>query len=302
MTDGGGSRHRPSKRRLYGLLTLMIFFWALNFVIGKVALREMPPLMVQSWRTTLSGLLMWPVYWMGASKRLPRERWTRADVPLLIGLGVTGVVLNQLFFVIGLSMTSVAHASVVTAMVPVTVLAMAALSGHEKLSKVKLIGMSLAIAGVASLQIGRGSVRGPSLLGDFFVFLSGLAFAAFTVFGKGISSRFGSITVNTFAYVSGAVLLIPLTLWESSSHPLGSISVGAWASVAYMAAFPAVLAYLIYSYALKHLPATRVSAFSYLQPLMATVMAALLLGELPGAGFLTGGALVLGGVFVTERG
>ena len=50
-------------------------------------------------------------------------------------------------------------------------------------------------------------------------------------------------------------------------------------SVGYMALFPSVVGYLIYYYALRASPASRVSAFSYLQPLLATVMAAFLLGE-----------------------
>lgn len=299
MTDDGG---RPRKARLYALLTLMVFFWALNFVIGKVALRELPPLMVAALRTSMSGLIMWPVYFLGSSAREPEESWSMADTPLLIGVGVFGVVVNQMLFVIGLSMTSVAHASVMTALVPITVLAIAAMAGQERVSHTKLVGMAIAVLGVGLLQLGRGSTHGPSLLGDFFVFLSGAAFAAFTVFGKALSTKHGSITINTFAYVSGAIFLIPLTLWEVLRHPLRNISTGTWMSVGYMALFPAVLAYLIYSYALKHLPATRVSAFSYLQPLMATVLAAVLLSEMPGAGFLTGGALVLGGVYVTERG
>jgi drug/metabolite transporter (DMT)-like permease len=58
---------------------------------------------------------------------------------------------------------------------------------------------------------------------------------------------------------------------------------------------------LIYYYALTHIPASRVSAFSYLQPLLATVLAIPFLGETPSASMVTGGCLVLAGVFVAER-
>ena len=68
-----------------------------------------------------------------------------------------------------------------------------------------------------------------------------------------------------------------------------------------MAVFAGVLAYLIYYYALQHIPASRVSAVSYLQPLGATVLAELLLGEIVTATLLIGGILVLTGVYVTER-
>ena len=96
--------------------------------------------------------------------------------------------------------------------------------------------------------------------------------------------------------------MLPLVLWQSTAFDFSRVSAAAWASVAYMAVFSAVLAYLIFYYALQRLPASRVSALSYLQPVLATILAALILGEIPGAGFAVACALVLIGVFVTERG
>jgi drug/metabolite transporter (DMT)-like permease len=69
-----------------------------------------------------------------------------------------------------------------------------------------------------------------------------------------------------------------------------------------MALFPSLVCYLIYYYALKFIAASRVSAFSYLQPLLATVMAVMVLGEEVTGGLAAGGALILSGVFVAERG
>jgi drug/metabolite transporter (DMT)-like permease len=69
-----------------------------------------------------------------------------------------------------------------------------------------------------------------------------------------------------------------------------------------MAIFPSVLGYLIYCYALTKMPASRVSAFSYLQPLLATILAVPMLGEPVSGSLAGGGALILAGVYVTERG
>lgn len=109
---------RPSRAQLYTLLGLMLLFWSANFVFAKVATRELPAVLVVCMRTVLSGILIWPVYNL-ARNRLERgvRKWTRADMPLLIGVGLVGVVGNQLLFIVGLSLTSVAHASIITAMV-----------------------------------------------------------------------------------------------------------------------------------------------------------------------------------------
>ena len=65
----------------------------------------------------------------------------------------------------------------------------------------------------------------------------------------------------------------PSPCGRPSLHALAHVSAAAWLSMLYMALFPSVLAYLIYYYALAHIPASRVSAFSYLQPVFATAMA-----------------------------
>jgi drug/metabolite transporter (DMT)-like permease len=70
----------------------------------------------------------------------------------------------------------------------------------------------------------------------------------------------------------------------------------------YMAVFSSIVAHVIYYWALSHLPASRVASFSYLQPLVATVLAVPALGEPVTPPVVAGGALVLAGVWLTERG
>ncbi len=298
MNDGAKST--PSHWRLYSLIGLMTFLWAVNFVVAKFVLREVPAVIAAGFRTSLAGLLMWPIYlWERRTKGA--ASWAMSDVPMLMLLGVFGVTLNQLFFVMGIGRTSVAHAAIVIGMTPILVLVIASAIGQESISVTKLIGMALALAGVITLHFSSSKGAGTSIGGDSLIFLASLTFALFTVMGKRVANNFGSITVNTFAYVGGGLLLLPLTLWQASGFAFQKVSWTAWLSIAYMAAFPSVLCYLIYYYALTHIPASRVSAFSYLQPLLATVIAIPFLGENPTTSLAMGGSLVLAGVFVAER-
>ncbi len=290
----------PSHWRLYSLIGLMTLLWAINFIVAKFAVRELPAVMTAGLRTVLAGALIWPIYfWERRAKG--GSTWTKADLPMLVYLGLFGVVLNQLFFVIGISRTSVAHAAIMIGMTPILVLVIASAIGQESISVTKLIGMAVALAGVVALQFAPSNGTGTSFAGDFFIFLASFTFALFTVMGKRVASTFGSITVNTFAYVGGGATLLPVTLWQAYGFPFRHVSWAAWASIVYMAAFPSVLCYIIYYYALSYIPASRVSAFSYLQPLLATVMAIPLLGETPTMSLVMGGSLVLLGVFVAER-
>jgi DME family drug/metabolite transporter len=105
--------------------------------------------------------------------------------------------------------------------------------------------------------------------------------------------------MNAIAYFAAGLLALPLALWSLSRGAHGSVL--AWCGVAYMAAGSSVAGYLIYAYALRHLAASRVSVVVYLQPVVVTLLAILMLGERPGAGFLPAVGLVLAGVWVVER-
>ena len=282
---------------LYALIVLMIGFWSANYIIAKIALREFPPLLLTGVRTTLAGAIMLVI--RGARPyRLP------PDFLRLAVLGLFGVALNQLCFVVGLGNTTVAHASIIVSLGPILVLLIAAGMKQEKLTGRKLVGMSLAIAGVAllkALQDNAGPARA-TWFGDIFIFLSTLSFALFTVFGKPVTRLYSSTTVNTFAYVGGAIALSPVTIWQAAAHPLSRISLAAWICAGYMALFPSVIAYLIYYYALTHIAPSRLAAFSYLQPVFAMLLALILLGEHLTVPVLTAGAVILSGVYITESG
>jgi drug/metabolite transporter (DMT)-like permease len=101
--------------------------------------------------------------------------------------------------------------------------------------------------------------------------------------------------------IGGAIALAPLFWWSSRGFDFSSVTKAAWAGVFYMGAFSSVTGYLIYYYALARIPASRVAAFQYLQPIFASLMAVALLGEeLTGAAMAAGG-IIFAGVYVTER-
>jgi len=291
---------------LYALLFLMVAFWSGNYIAGKIALREFSPLFLAGLRIGFAGLMMLPLYaWERATRRpaRPPQASSLPHIFQLLLLGLFGVTLNQVFFVVGLSRTSVAHAAILIGLTPIQVLIIARLRGQERITPRKAIGMAIALAGVAVLKaFDPPGGAGATWIGDFVVLLAGLSFALFTVFGKEVTGRYSNITMNTYAYVGGGLALLPLTLWEAAHQPLAHASAGAWLSAIYMALFPSVVAYLIYYHALAQMTASRVSAFSYLQPVFASIMGVAILGESLGAPVIAGGAVILAGVYLAERG
>jgi drug/metabolite transporter (DMT)-like permease len=294
---------RGAMLRLYGLLGVMLMCWAANFTFAKLATRELPGLLVAGLRTVCAGLFMGPTYLLfRGNPTFAGRPWKRADVPGLLAIGVLGLVGNQIVFVLGVSRTSVAHSALLIALTPILVLLGAAALRHEKLGALKLCGMALAVSGVVVLQFGHAPRGTASLLGDGLTLLSSAMFAAFSVFGKPLAAELGILTVNAFAFLGGTALVLPYTLWELKHIAIAQVSLTSWLSVLYMGFFPSIVGYFIYVYALRRLPASRVSSVSYLQPICATLLAVMFLGERPGSAFLGGAALVLTGVWITQHG
>lgn len=307
MEGDSGSAYQeatPSSRLIYGLLSLMLAFWSGNFIIGKWALRELPPVLAGALRVVCASVFVLPMFlwerWKTGSRRP-----SNTELPMVLLFSVGGISLNQVLFMVGLANTTVAHSSILVTLNPIVVLLMARCFGVERLTMRRIVGMSVAATGVLVLQIWSApaavSQSGPSLMGDAFIVLSTLMLAAFMVLGKPVIGHHSAVTITTCAYVGAALALTPVSLWMYRDFAFHRVSTGAWLSVVYMAVFPSVLAYLIFSYALKHLGPTRLAAVTYLQPLLATSLAAFTLGEAITVPVVASGAVICSGVFIAEK-
>jgi drug/metabolite transporter (DMT)-like permease len=288
---------------LYTLISAMVLLWSANFMVAKVALREFPPFLLGALRIGLAGIFIAPLYWFRGKRIRPGR-----GLALLIFLAVCNVG-NQILFVMGLDRTSVAHSALIIGMGPIFILIVAAIIGLERITARKAAGMSIAVAGVAVLahqalgQRASGSGQTEATLaGDAITAVACMMFSLFAVFGKKATESYGTIAVNGFAYMCGAVLLAPVVLWQADQFPFAHVSAAGWTSLIYMAIFPSAICYLIYYYALSRISASRVAAFIYLEPVIATLIAVTFLGERITAPLLASGTVIFTGVYLTERG
>lgn len=286
---------------LWLLIAVMVLSWSGNFIIAKLTLRELPPFALLFLRVLFSNGLLLPLYF--ASRQHRRQPWQRGDWRWFALLGLFGIALNQTGFTVGIDYTSVSHSALIISLSPLFVLILATRMQLERFAKLKLIGMGLSFAGVVVLTLEHGvGTRSPTFLGDLLTLGGSLAFALYTVYGKKVAERYDTLTMNTFTYLAGLIVVTPLAGWELLDVDWAAVTWKGWLGVAYMAGMASVAAYMIFYYALTKISASRVIAFSYLQPVLATILAILFLGEHMSAYLLVGGALVLVGVALAERG
>ena len=294
-SEGRLNFSKPSPALLWTLVGFMVVIWSLNPIAAKVALRDLPAPLLVSLRTTMAAVLVFPAL-IQARKVIRAAHWWKLA---LLGAGLQ--VGNQLIYVAALSWTSVAHAAFIYSVLPVIILLLAASRGQEKITSNKLIGMSVCFAGAVWLASDRSGGGDPSLQGDAMLVVAGIMFAAFTVFGKQARQKYGAVALNSLAYVSGAALLQPVIWLGYRDFAFASVPSEAWWAVAYMAVFPSVLGYLIYYWALGHVTASRIAGVQYIQPLTATSLGWILLGESVSLNLGMAGAVILIGVYLAER-
>jgi drug/metabolite transporter (DMT)-like permease len=251
-------------------------------------------------RTVFAAIALMAVY--KRSRNPDRPPLRRDEYPQLCIIGVCGIAVNQVCFLIGLSLTSASHAALVIGLTPFMVLFLAWFRGQEAFTSNRAIGLAVAVCGMALLQKPSASAQTASLLGDVLILGAGLSFAVYTVFGKELAAEHGGMAVIAVSYAAGAIFLLPMTLFFASRFDFSQVSAAAWWAFGYMSVVSSVLCYIGWAYALKRLSASRLTAFSYLQPLVATLLALPMLGEPITAALVSGGGLIMAGVFLSERG
>lgn len=287
-----------------GMLIAACFFWSISFIASKVALESVPPLAIVSLRLLISAICF--LFWLWIQgRRLPRGLW-RHKWQILI-LSLVGTSLHYGSQTVGLQYTTATNASIYAVTGPISILVISALFLGERLNWKKGAGIAIALSGVlmvmgperlAQFQLGR------YLLGDLLVLFSIILWGVFTVYGKSLEPVLGPLEMTTLVTVMGAITMLPVggaALWKQGLT-LGAVPGKAWLAIGFLGLTCSFLATLLYFQALEKTESQKVGVYLYMIPPMTYLAAALLLGERAGPTLLLGSLLVLGGVYLTERG
>lgn len=303
----------PSRPAIAVSIGVLVAVWAGNFIAAKIGLLYLPPLAMASFRVALAGVVMIPVYFsclrlgaFGEAAELRRRGFGARDLWIFVYLGFFGVAVNQMCFTIGLHFTSVSHSAVIVGLAPIYILALAVLFGLERATGHKVVGMLIALAGVAVLASENGiSLHSGSMEGDAITMAGSLGFAMYGVLGKRVAARYDTLTMTAFTHFAGALIVVPLAIREARGLYLAGqrqLPWPAWAALLYMAVFSSALAYVFYFWLLRYLEASQLSAFTYLLPVLATILGIWWLGEKGSWIQVLGAVMSLGGVYWIESG
>lgn len=280
------------------VLVLGVGILAISFsaILVRMAQAGAPSLVIATGRTLLATLFFLP----------PAVAWRRDELAQLKPAGwrwavLAGVMLGLHLgsWIASLGYTSVTSSTVLFSTAPFWVALASPLVLGERVSRPVKIGMVLALAGSAIIALEGWQGDDQSLVGDGLALGSAVTYAAYFLIGRHLRATLSLISYNTLVYGTAAVLLLLIT-W-ASGHSLFGYSPQTYLLIVLMAVFPQLLGHSAYNYALKYLPAVYVSVASISEPVGATILALLLLQELPGWLTLAGSVFILAGLYIASR-
>jgi len=289
---------RPSSLALALALALVLLFWSVNYMVGKFTLSHMDALTLAVLRAELVAAILLAIYFGQRQRTSLRAR----DIWTFTYLGFFGYVINQGCFIVGLGSTTSNHSAILIACSPIIILLLASAMRLEKLTVAKILGMALCFVGVVLLETEHGSpMHSPLLVGDLITLAGVLGFSVYAVLGKRVARAYDTVSMNTFNAVAAAILLMPVAVRQAIRLDWTGVGWAGWVGLLYMASLSAVVGYLLFYWALRHMDASRVVVVNYFQPVVVVLLSIPLLGERPTPRLLASAALVIMGVYWAER-
>jgi drug/metabolite transporter (DMT)-like permease len=269
-----------------------------TYLAAKRALFELSPFEVALARFGLSAVLHAALVLRSRPRIAPR------DLAALAALGVLAVPLNQGLLLFGLARSTPGHAALLYALTPIFVFLLARLRLGERATPAKVAGIAVALAGVAVVLLARGLLVGAAaVLGGDLLILGGVAsWAIYATAGKRYAQRYGAVGASGVALLLGTAAYLPIGLAASDLGAFARLSRPGWTAVGYLVLLTSVASYVLYSWALARAEASRVAIYANLQPVLTALLAWAAYGERLTPPFVAGGAMVIAGVLLTQRG
>ena len=288
------------KDRPYLLLTMAVFFWAGNFILGRAFHNEIPPVALAFWRWVGAALLVT----LPALPHLRRDRRALLQSwPAILLLSTLGVTAFNTLAYSGLQYTEAINAFLLQSLMPVLIVLLSFLIFREKVTRLQCVGILVSLCGAVTI-IARGDVDILLSLsvnrGDLLVFTAIACYAGYTVMLRKRPHVHPLAFIATTFWL-GSLILVPIYLWETLTVATLELKPTTMLVIGYVIVFPSIVSYLCYNRGVELVGANRAGLFIHLMPVFGSSMAVLFLGEVfcwyHGLGILLIGA----GIYLATR-
>ncbi len=240
----------------------------------------------------------------GSQPGLRAMRVPAKELPLLIGYGLLGFLTVPMLYFIAIDRLPVGIALLFEYTAPLLVALWARFGQRQQVRPRLWVGLTLSLAGLAGVaKVWHTGAGGLDPVGVAAGFAAAVLLAVYYLLGPRLVTRYEATSVTCWAF--GVAALVGMAVWPWWGFPfevLGRSSHGVpvWLLAIYMVVGGSIIAYSLNIAALRHLPPTSVGIIGMIEPVLASAVAWVVLGERLDAPQLLGGALILAGVALAE--
>ena len=304
MPSSSGAR-LPSSRNTFSwfLLIMANTLWAASYVAAKYALADTSLIIMLALRIGISALVLLP-FVIAWRKDL---NLTRQMLPQLLLLALIGFVINKLLEYGGLALTTASDVALLITSESIFTVALSWLLLRERFKPLTGFALLIGFVGVyliversliPNILAGGGLMR---ILGDLLVIMALLVESFYTVRAKSMLVKHSPFLITSASIVISMLFWTPVAAWQILStgwHPIGLV---AWLSIGWMAIMSTVVAYLAWFKGLTKVDGSAAASTLFIQPLLGTFLAIILLHDQLTPMTIVGGILIIVSVYMISR-
>jgi drug/metabolite transporter (DMT)-like permease len=291
---------KNSTKAHLALLGTNIFF-AINYTVVKYIINAqlIKPFGLNLVRVGVSAILLWFLFLFKPVKSvIEKKHYGRFFLCAL-----TGIAINQLLFIKGLSLTYSIHATLLMLTTPILITIIAAWILKEGLNGFKITGLALGILGAVVLLTAKESTGSASgvVLGDILIILNAISYTFYFILVKPLMKIYNPVVVIRMIFTIGFFLILPFCWTEFNEIPWQRYDALAYFNLGMIVICGTFVAYLLNVYGIKILGASMAGTYIYSQPVFATVIAIIFLGETLSLYKIIAAALIFTGVYLSNK-
>ncbi len=276
-------------------------FFAINYTVVKYLINDgfIKSFSLNLVRVGVCSILLWILYiFKPVKSRIKKEDYGRFFLCAL-----TGIAINQLFFIKGLSLTYSIHASLLMLATPILITIFAAWFLKERLTIMKIAGLALGIIGAVILVSARSKTGEASnaFLGDMFIIVNAISYTLYFILVKPLMLKYNAVVVIRMIFTMGFFIILPFCFQEFKDTVWQNFTPLAWANLSVLVILGTFLAYVFNVYGIKILGASVAGTYIYSQPVVAAIIAMIVLGETLDIYKIVAGSLIALGVYLTNK-
>lgn len=286
------------------LAHLALLFTNLFFAINLSAVKHLTgnqlagPFGINVVRVGVSVILLWTLFFL----RPVKLRIEKKDVGRLVLCAVTGIAVNQLFFLKGLSLTYSIHAALLMLITPILIVLISTWLFKEKFGIFKNTGLVLGVSGAAVLIVAKENVgEGNNILvGDILIIINAFSYTAYFILVKPLMLKYNPVVLIRWIFSIGLIIVLPFGWNEFKQIPWEIYKPVDLISMGLVTITGTFLAYLFNLYGIKMLGSSIAGFYIYTQPVFATIIAMLFLKEHLSLYKSIAALLIFSGVFLVN--